>query len=180
MVIPRRLIKAAPELHLWIFFAGITALTLFFPTCAAKNKTMESEKGSNDATASLVARAGLIVSFSIESISANFAIDDMPYGYNPWMMRGNVIKVYKGLSGTPEGSAFETQVSIYMGAVRSRPEGLWVDEIPEKGEQWVLFGDSAALGKPVEKLLAGRGENVLAVYRLTEVKNGLRHLNRGK
>lgn len=71
-----------------------------------------------------------------------------------------------------EGGRFETTALIYMGQVRSRPVGIWVNEVPQKGGKWaVLCGPSVAATK-VEDLLKEHGQGCSALL-LEEVEADL-------
>jgi hypothetical protein len=149
------------------------SLIFVFPVCSREMRASGGSMVPESVLHPLIAKSGLIFSFSVESITPLFAIDDMPNGYNLWSLKGRILKIHKGTLGTLPDSVFESRISIYQGPVRSRPEGLWVNVIPKEGEKWVLFCGSTETGLKPEKLLDSLGKSCLAVFRLEEVKRVL-------
>lgn len=153
-------------------FAFLQTLVL----CPAQTAAATNHAVPRDTLRPLMASSTLVFSFAVESITPQFPIDDMPYGHKPWALTARVTRVYKGSLGQARGSLFRTTISIYQGPVRSRPSGLWVNEIPMASEQWVLFCSDCKPGVDPAELLSGEGKSGQAVYRLEAVRKGLRSI----
>lgn len=143
---------------------------------AEHEKTTDNRIPWSPQSRSLVLNSKVIFSFTCESLTPLFDIDDMPHGDNPWSLKGTIQKVYKGNLGKGEGEPFETGVTMYIGPVRSRPVGIWFGfdpfELPQPGESWVIFCSPKEEGMNPEDLLRGHGEGCTA-YRSQDVKGDL-------
>jgi hypothetical protein len=125
---------------------------------------------------SLILNSRVIFAFTCNSLSPQFDTDDMPLGYQPWLLEGTIQNIYKGNLSASAGTAFNTQPTIYLGPVHSRPVGIWYgyeqSDLPQAGDSWVIFCNPTMENANPTDLLGGKGEGCIA-YRSKEVKDDL-------
>lgn len=106
--------------------------------------------------------APLAFVIKVVSIIPLFPIDDMPSGYGTWQLKAELIEVVNGSLSDAKASPFETKVEIWMGAVRKRPAGLWVNEQPAADSLWVVLANASPAN--ASKLLSGRGDGAIITF----------------